>query len=95
MAEETKKPTARQRHAEVVKAYKHLFNLPEAKLVINDLMKRGNMMSPTMSKDPNQVFHSEGKRDLVLYILSNINVDNETLAEMIKDSRQEDRRYGL
>ena len=67
-----------QRTADIIKAYKHIFNSKEGQVVLYDLMNNSNFLRPTYSsKCPNVQTHlNEGKRELVLYILTKFQLNS-------------------
>ena len=58
-----------------LKAYQDLFNDPNGEKVIQDLMTRFGMKTSTFNTDPYVTAFNEGQRNVVLYILTRMNLD--------------------
>lgn len=75
-----------------VQAFKAVFESPQGKLVLAQLMSKFHMISPTYSlgKDvnPYDLALQEGQRSVVLYILSTLNIDLEALIERIEQNAE-------
>jgi len=86
-----------QRTADIIKAYKHIFNSKEGQVVLYDLMNNSNFLRPTYSsKCPNVQTHlNEGKRELVLYILTKFQTDPKIVLELMKRGADEEARYAI
>lgn len=67
-------------------AYKHLFGTEFGDQVLYDLMEYCHMLKPT-SNDKD-----EGKREVILYILYNLNIDIALLDKKIKQKVQEESK---
>ena len=81
---------------DLVKNYRYVFNTPEGKAVLSDLMNQGFVLKPTHDPKSSEAgLKNEGKRELVLYIMAQLNVDPVQLLEKIKRAKQEDSRYEL
>jgi len=77
----------------VVTSYKKLFDTPEGKTVLYDLMKKGFMLQPTHDDDRSKNDKNEGKRELVLYILTTLETDPNRLLDAMKAGQSEDEKY--
>jgi hypothetical protein len=51
-------------------AYERLFTSPDGQLVMGDLERRGYMLETTHSAEPGRTEFNEGRRSLVLHIMS-------------------------
>ena len=69
---------------ELAKAYKKVFDSEEGKLVLNDLIRVGGILRNSYRKDTNDFLINEGKRNVVLYILANNNIDLKALLDMVE-----------
>lgn len=62
--------------------YKEVFGSEAGKLVLHDLLNRNYMMSSTQYNDGNENMNfREGKRNVALYILSQVDADLSQLRE--------------
>lgn len=75
--------------AGIVRAYKNVFESPDGRKVIADLMRVHGMMSSSFSGDANQTIFKEGERNVVLRILAVLKTDEALLRERI-DSHERD-----
>ena len=73
---------------ELVKAYKKFFDSEDGKLVLADLVRECGMFRDSFRGDTNDMLINEGKRNVLLYILSNTNVDLNTLLKMVSRQSQ-------
>ena len=67
--------TKRQERAEVIRAYKRVFETADGMKVLSDLMKNAHMYRSTMDANPHELAYREGERSLVLKILRTIKAD--------------------
>lgn len=65
--------------------YESTFNSPHGKRVLHDLMRRSHMTGSTFSKDPHEMALKEGERNLMLYILHNLNIREDELERLIEE----------
>lgn len=75
---------AATKQAEVIRAYKNVFNNPDGKLVLADMMKAHGMMSSSYKKDVNEAIFKEGERNVVLRLMSILKIDENKLKERIE-----------
>jgi len=79
------------KNVSLIEAYKSVFSTEQGKKVLMDLMMKGSMLDTTFSSELNKVLFAEGRRSLVLYILSNIDTDplalREYMTNIINDER--------
>ncbi len=64
-----------------IKDYLTAFGSESGKRVLADLMKFGNMLGPSFATDPYRTAFNEGRRDVALYILNQLNYDLEKLRQ--------------
>lgn len=69
---------------DMISRYKRLFNTEDGKKVLHDLMKSCNVMSSTLSPDPIEMAHNEGKREIVLRILRTIQTDPSQMEALLE-----------
>ncbi len=72
-----------------IKAYKELFESENGKVVLSDLQNYCHMFHSTYEKDTNTTMLNEGKRNVLLYILSYTNIDLSQFLKMMEDNRKE------
>lgn len=65
----------RQERAEIIRAYKRVFESEDGKRVLADLMKNAHMYRSTMDPNPHELAYKEGERSMVLKILRTIKAD--------------------
>ncbi len=76
----SKAPAAVKRQVARTKLYKSLFNSPDGRLVLIDLMRRSGMLE-TVSGSAEEALRAEGRRSLVLEIMAELRFnENELLA---------------
>ncbi len=73
---------------ETVKAYKKVFESPEGKLILQDLVRECGLLNNSYRGDTDDLLFNEGKRNVGLYILANINVDLVKLTELARQSQE-------
>ena len=78
----------RQKRADLVRAYKNIFDSEEGKLVLHDLMKNFHVLHSTMDANPNEVMFKEGERSVVLRILRTINMDANELEKILNEQEK-------
>lgn len=73
--------------ANLVHAYKEVFDTENGKQVLYDLMKNHFILTPIFGKglEPHEIFAREGERNVVLKILSLLKYDEKTLHERIAE----------
>lgn len=80
----------KKQQAELLQAYKEVFNSPNGKLILHDLMSEGHFISPTHTKrdSVNETLINEGKRNLVLYIICQFKTSPELIMKFFKEAEQ-------
>ena len=76
------------KQAKKVEAFKRCFNTPDGKIVLSDLAKECGILNNSYNGDTDDLLFNEGKRNVLLYILSIVNVDLPKLLEIIEKERQ-------
>lgn len=69
--------------------YKLTFKSEEGRRVLMDLMKVGNFKASVFGKDERDNAYLSGKRDMLLYILGQIDIDNEELSRMSEEANKQ------
>ena len=65
--------------------YQEVFNSPGGRRVLVDLMKRFHVLQPSYDRNPHETAFREGERNAVLYILTVLNINEDSLLQMIKE----------
>lgn len=68
-----------------LKAYKNVFNSPEGRVVLQDLMKVHHMKGSSFDPNPTVAAFKEGERNVILRILTRINIDINELQTRLED----------
>jgi hypothetical protein len=71
-----------------VSDYKDTFGSPEGQRVLLDLMGAHGMLSPGFHKDPIEMARMAGERNVIIRILSLINVDLKQLKQKVEDANE-------
>ena len=69
--------------------YQKVFAGPDGRAVLYDLMQMAGMLTINPDTDTNQTFFREGKRDMVLRILTYLRADPKQLLERIEEHDDE------
>jgi hypothetical protein len=80
----------------IAAAYQTLLAGPKGKLIVQDLMSRGHVLSPHVpldQVDPYTIAFREGERNMVLYILQKLQIDLKKLQDMIEERKEEEHYY--
>jgi len=80
-----------------VEIYKQTFQDGVGEEVLLDLLERFYLMGPlvrTKKIDPLDLAYNEGQRNVVLYILKQLNTDLRTLKKLI-EQRYKDKNHGV
>lgn len=74
-----------------VKLYQEVFGTPSGKMVLMDMCNRFHMMGAVRKKDDvaGDMEFREGQRNVMLYLLSQVNYDLEKFFEQREDSQIE------
>lgn len=83
------KRKTQKRKLVTVAMYKQLFNSPEGKVVLLDLMRVHYMITSTFDSDPALAAMREGERNVVLRILAMMKVDTAELFKQIEEAEKE------
>lgn len=72
-----------------VSDYQTVFGNPQGQKVLHDLMSIHGILNSTFDKDPYEMARKEGERNVVLRILSVLNVDIIAMHRKIKEAADE------
>jgi hypothetical protein len=78
-----------QEMVKVVSAYRSIFDLPAGVIVLHDLMKVGNVLNTSFTKDPYETAFNEGARSVVLRIMETISLDFEKFLKSVEEVTSE------
>lgn len=67
----------RRKKLDRIAAYQSLFATDDGKKVLYDLIRTHHILGTTFSKDQNETYLKEGERNVVLRIMSILNIDPE------------------
>lgn len=76
------------KQAKKVESFKKCFSSEEGKVVLSELVKECGMLKNSFRGNTDELLFNEGKRNVLLYILSIINVDLPTLLDTLEKERQ-------
>jgi len=65
-------------------AYRNTFGTEKGKVVLNDLIRRF-VLRPNMHDNPNRLAFNEGERNVVLMILTTLNINEDDLRERVNN----------
>jgi hypothetical protein len=82
-AQATAKKKAKE-SLDLLLAYRNVFGTAQAEKVVNDLIKR-YMLRSSMDDSPNRLAFHEGERNVVLFILTMLNIDEDKLRERVNN----------
>lgn len=75
----------RNERAEMIRAYKRVFESEDGKKVLADLAKAGHVYRSTMDPNPNEVAYKEGERSMVLRIMRTVKTDPSELEKYLNE----------
>lgn len=76
-----------------VRTYKAIFETEDGKRVLYDLMKQHHVLGALPAKDAHEIFRAEGERNVVLRIMSILNIDPMLFEQKIKQGLQNEAIY--
>jgi hypothetical protein len=88
-------PSNSKRQVDLIKAYNEVFNSEHGQIVLFDLMDRSYLLRPTHDEG-NDIVHShknEGKRELMLEILTKVETNSLQLITYIRKQKQHKEQY--
>lgn len=66
-------------------AYRRVFNSPDGKLILQDLMEQHSITGTTFDPNPQVSALKEGERNVVLRVMSILDMSSEKVLEKIKE----------
>lgn len=78
-----------QQGVALLKAYRSVFDTPQGRVVLYDLMKNHSVLSSTFRGDVNQMLVKEGERNTILRILTILKTDPKQILERIEEHERE------
>ena len=82
-----------RRQVDKVRTYRAVFETPEGKRVLHDLMKQHHVLGALPARDAHEIFRAEGERNVVLRILSLLNIDPLKFEEILKQGVNNESLY--
>jgi len=77
----------RKKQLQLLEDYRQTFSSSAGQRVLEDLMRHFHMMGTTINEENlNLTFHSEGERNVVLYILNQLRMSREDVRSMIMEA---------
>ena len=68
---------------QIIEAYRHVFmTVPEGQIVLRDMMTASGLFTVTGVRNPEEVQHLEGTRDMVRRIISFLGLDDEQVMKI-------------
>lgn len=81
---------------DLLNAYQTVFGSPLGKTVLYDLMNTGHILTPTHDKHgPDGGLKNEGKREIVLYILTLLQTDPVKFLEQLRHGKTQEDSYDV
>lgn len=78
----------------LVRKYQKIFNSGDGKKVLYDLIRRANVLCTSFAgMDHATMAYNEGRRSLILYILSQIDSDPEAITELMAKSLEDNNVF--
>ncbi len=94
MSEKKQANRAAAKGPAIASAYKELFETPAGRIVLNDLMTECHLLQTSyVAKDPEKTFFNEGQRNVALYIITKLNLDEKELLKTLKKGVEDEFRY--
>lgn len=81
---------AAKKKAGVISDYQ-IFNTPQGRNVLKDLMKNHHFIGPVFDSDPQQMARNEGERNVVLRILHNLQTDATKVLKYLEEIDRENK----
>lgn len=74
-------------------AYKRVFNTPDGRLILQDLIEQHGVLHSVFDQNPNLMALREGERNVVLRILSLIDCSSSEILKKIKDHSERNAEF--
>lgn len=74
-------------------AYKRVFNTPDGRLILQDLIEQHGVLHSVFDQNPNLMALREGERNVVLRILSLIDCSSSEILKKIKDHSKRNAEF--
>lgn len=78
---------------DLIKDYHEVFASEAGKRVLYDLLKKGHILHANYNGNTNDMLFRDGERNIVLYIMTQINTDPQKLTELIKRGQSYEEKY--
>lgn len=70
--------------------YKRVFDTPDGKKVLRDLMNCSNFMNSTIGRDSHETYFNEGSRSIIIRILKTTNMSIEQIEQYVHELEKGD-----
>ena len=77
----------------ILQAYQKVFESPEGKMVLHDMMKSNGMFSSTFHESPHVMSYLEGRRSILTDLISTLNKDSEMMYRLFKEQEDIQNKY--
>jgi len=77
----------------LIQAYQKVFESPEGKMVLHDMMKSNGMFSSTFHDNPHTMAYLEGRRSLLTDLVKTLNKDSEQMYKLFKEQEEIQNKY--
>jgi hypothetical protein len=82
-----------QRKLDILKSYQDVFDSPQGKEVLHDMMKTNGMFSTTFNENPYTMAYLEGRRSFVADLLVLLGRDVTQIHKAMKEQEDIERLY--
>lgn len=82
-----------KKNKETIKAYHRLFKTVDGKIVLQDLMQKHRVLKPVFDNDTHVMAMREGERNVILRVMSFLNISETQLEEMMAEHNDRDAQY--
>jgi len=77
----------------ILQAYQKVFDSPEGKMVLHDMMKSNGMFDSTFHEVPHTMAYLEGRRSILTDLVKTLNKDTEVMYKMFKEQEEIQNKY--
>ena len=77
----------------LLQAYQKVFDSPEGKMVLHDMMKSNGMFTSTFHENPHTMAYLEGRRSMLTDLVATMNKDSAQMYKMFKEQEEIQNLY--
>jgi hypothetical protein len=77
----------------LLQSYLKVFDSPEGKMVLHDMMKTNGMYSSTFNENPYTMAYLEGRRSMLTDLINVLNKDPEVMYKQFKEQEEIQNMY--